>query len=372
MRIVEILLFFTCGCFFTFLQAQKTVFSFDLPQKGDVFYYKLDNLPDKVNVDFQGARNAWNLSMLSAPTAHEYSFEAPVSSLYSNFFRNTDMVSYDQWKNEKFYRRIGNGLFLLGEVIKSNREQGNPIIKEYTDPKPIFSMEYALNVPQEYQSKWEVIINGSEIKKDGIDISAMYKISVDENVKEVVEDQGLIFLPREKYNEVIKLNRQISSDYKVSKSTGRGEWEDVYLSLDELPIEIKPNSQEITFLSENSKEWLAQIELDDEGKVSSALFKSDKSQIKSNSDYEESNFFLYPNPTFGLVRLDFVNLPKGTYNLDVYNIIGKKLWSEKYIIDGFTTIKADLGFLSKGTYLYSLSDKSGKKLLTRKMAIINP
>ena len=374
MRIVELLLFFTCGCFLSVLQAQRTTFSFDLPKSGDVFYYKLDNLPDNVSVDFQGGRNAWNLSMLSAPTAHEYHFDRIHSSLYSNFFPNADLVSYDLWKNEKFFKRIGNGLFLLGEVIKSNREASNPIIKEYTDPKPLYSMDYSIDVPQEYQSTWEVMINGSEIINERIDPDVTYKIIVEENISEVVEDQGLMFLPRERFDEVIKLKREISSDFKIYKSIGRDEWEyiDIPLSTDELPIDFVGQRNEVTFLSENSKEWLAKVDLDNRGQVTSALFKSQKDQIKSSTGYNESNFYLYPNPTFGLVRLDFINLPKDTYFLEVYNIIGKKLWTEKYVIDGYTTIKADLGFLSKGTYLYSLSKKSGEKLLTRKMAIINP
>ena len=375
MRIVLLLLFISVGALDGSLYGQKKVYSFDLPDEGDVLYYKLDNLPDdNVNVEFQNSRNAWNLSMLNAPTAHEFTFANSSTSIYSNFFPGARLVSFDLWKNEKFYKKIGNGLFLVGEVIKSDREEANPIIKKYTDPKPIYGMEISVGTDQDYQSKWEVLLNGREFISEDVNPDATYKLEVTETITEVIDDIGLLFLPRERYDDVLKMERRITSDYVIYEGTGRNEWieRDLHLSNEQLPIEIAQSTKEITFLSEESKEWLACIHLDQDDEVVSALFKSEKDQIRSHNGYDESNFFLYPNPTFGLVRLDFVNLPKDTYFLEVYNIIGKKLWSESYQIDGYTTIKADLGFLSKGTYLYSLSNRSGKKFLTRKMAIINP
>ena len=139
-----------------------------------------------------------------------------------------------------------------------------------------------------------------------------------------------------------------------------------------LPISIEPYTEEIVFMNEDSKERLAHIKKIGDNQVISALYKSDESEVKISNVYDESNFFLYPNPTFGIVRLDFVNLPEGAYFFEVYNIIGKKLWSKKFVIRGYTTVKDDLGFLHKGTYLYSLVNSEGKKLFTKRMAIITP
>ncbi|MEE9372845.1 MAG: T9SS type A sorting domain-containing protein [Saprospiraceae bacterium] len=374
MRLVEILIFFFCSSYISFLNAQERVFSIDLPEVGDVHYYKLDNLPDDINLDFQGNRRAWNLSMLSAPTAHKYLFSSVTTSDYSIFFPQADMMSYDLWKNEKYYKKIGDGLFELGEVINPTLGSANLLIKKYTDPRPIYVMNYTMNVPIKYEAKWEVVLNGKELSElSGISTS-LFKIEGVEQIEETIEDFGILFLPRKRFNSVIKLERIIASDIRLYMSTGKDAWEEIDFpqGMEQFPLDLALRRKEVIFLAEESSEWLAFIELDKDDQIKNALFKSSPEQIKRSGGYGESNFFLYPNPTFGIVRLDFVNLPKDIYDLEVYNIIGKKIWAEEYAINGYTTIKVDLSFLSKGTYLYSLTDKSGKKLFTRKMAIVNP
>ena len=226
MRLVLLLYFFFLT-FVTCLNGQKTVYNFDLPEQGDILYYKLDNLPDNLNLEFHGSRKAWNLSMLNAPTAHKFSFQNATRSIFASYFKGAHLVSYDLWQNEMFYKKLGNGLFLIGEVIKSNREKSNPLLKRYTDPKPVYSMKYELNKELSYQSKWEMIFNGEELDLTGQDESRLYKLEVVEDNEERIEGTGLLFLPRQRYEDVIKLVRSVYSTYSLYKSMGNDEWQEV-------------------------------------------------------------------------------------------------------------------------------------------------
>ena len=374
MRVIDLIfcLLFLFVCFQG--DAQETSYRMQLPEKGDVFYYKLDNLPDNILPSLEGERNVWNLSMLSAPTAHEFTFKSSSQGEYFNFFPQSTIVSIDIWKNEKYYEKYGSGLFIVGEVLKNGMSSSNVLVIKYTDPKPVFNERYAANDTQEYAAKWEVVVNASDIKDYRGDKNDLVKIEVSEEIEEEIINSGIVFLPRERYNSAFELERRISSTINFFFKRGSDEWKELGqdIALELLPVTILNFKREILVMTEERKEWLANMTLDSEGNVQNVLFKSEKEQVNNSTSYDEKSFFLYPNPSFGLVRLDFVNLPKGTYDLEVYNIIGKRIWSQSYEISGYTTIKEDLGFLSKGTYLYSVKDRSGKKLLTRKMAIINP
>ena len=82
--------------------------------------------------------------------------------------------------------------------------------------------------------------------------------------------------------------------------------------------------------------------------------------------------YAFPNPAIVNVRFEFSNLPKDTYNLTIYNIIGEQLWNKRYSIDRNLMDKVDVSFLRKGTYLYSLSNAEGRIITTKRLVIVRP
>lgn len=99
-----------------------------------------------------------------------------------------------------------------------------------------------------------------------------------------------------------------------------------------------------------------------------------QSGIDDDSDFNISgsnkDFILYPNPTYGITKFLFSNFSEGLYTIDIYNVIGKKIWSKQQNIDQESVFKFDFSFLRKGTYLISVKDKSGNPVATKKMVII--
>jgi hypothetical protein len=99
-----------------------------------------------------------------------------------------------------------------------------------------------------------------------------------------------------------------------------------------------------------------------------------QSDIDGDSDFNISgsgkDFILYPNPTYGITKFLFSNFSEGFYTIDIYNVIGKKIWSKQQNIDQESVFKFDFSFLRKGTYLISVKDKSGNPVATKKLVII--
>ena len=77
---------------------------------------------------------------------------------------------------------------------------------------------------------------------------------------------------------------------------------------------------------------------------------------------------IYPNPNAGVFHIDF---SKGSpsLNFEVYNLLGKQVWSERINSAGSAgTTTIDLTTLSKGIYMYKLSD--GQKQKTGKIELV--
>jgi hydrogenase maturation factor len=84
-----------------------------------------------------------------------------------------------------------------------------------------------------------------------------------------------------------------------------------------------------------------------------------------------ANAYLYPNPSFGDIKLKIQDFTKGMYTFEVYNVIGKTLFSEAILINSDSVItEFRLNGLSKGTYLYSIKDESGRRVQSKRLTIV--
>jgi len=125
------------------------------------------------------------------------------------------------------------------------------------------------------------------------------------------------------------------------------------------------------FIANDNKEIIANFTEDIDGNLISLTYKGDIATSVAKINLKEENLITYPNPTFGDVTFQLINLPHDNYKVEVYNVIGRKLWSSE--IDFFEgKLRADLSHLRKGTYFYSILNGSGQKVTTRRLMIITP
>lgn len=113
------------------------------------------------------------------------------------------------------------------------------------------------------------------------------------------------------------------------------------------------------FKIESSNDY--QIEYQDYG------YNNNGFDINGNSKL----FVIFPNPSYGNLKIAFTNYQTGNYNLELLNIIGKKIWSKSIYVSGEMQMRFDFSNLRKGTYLINLKDKNGNLQNTKKLVIIN-
>lgn len=84
-----------------------------------------------------------------------------------------------------------------------------------------------------------------------------------------------------------------------------------------------------------------------------------------------SQVYVYPNPSFGNLNLSMIDLKEGKYTLDIYNLVGYKMWSQAITLDRPKSLfDFDLSFLETGIYVYGLKDERGTYVQTRRLVIL--
>ena len=137
---------------------------------------------------------------------------------------------------------------------------------------------------------------------------------------------------------------------------------------------LAPDTTYMTnFYTDQAIEVLAAFAVSEDGEIQSAEFK-EGSEITHTFEFENKrpDVKTYPNPSFGNVTFNFENTPNGDYTIQVFDILGKKLWSKNVSYKSYKPIHADLSNLKKGTYLYSVYDSLGNKIVTKRIVILNP
>jgi hypothetical protein len=125
------------------------------------------------------------------------------------------------------------------------------------------------------------------------------------------------------------------------------------------------------FFSNSSKLWLAKIKPNSNAEGYVIEYQDDdNNENEINISNRNRDVFIYPNPTYGDCKLLFNNFAEANFIIEIYNVIGKKIWSKQQYIDPESIYYFDFSFLRKGTYLISIKDKSDNLLLTKKLVII--
>jgi hypothetical protein len=79
---------------------------------------------------------------------------------------------------------------------------------------------------------------------------------------------------------------------------------------------------------------------------------------------EQGSLQVYPNPTKGMLRLDFVSSIAGAYNVNVTDLAGRSVMMQQGIsVEGANGIDIDLTNLAKGMYMINLKQNNETRLV---------
>ncbi|MEL6390409.1 MAG: hypothetical protein AAFQ02_09615 [Bacteroidota bacterium] len=322
--------------------AQVNPCAFDGLSQSRTVGFKEDRLPDNFDIGRPGDGNLWMFTTLQSATYHKHRLDKARSGNYEAFFPAAESVLLCHDGTEIYYKRQGSYWVAIGQAIAPATRGESAILKYQGSLVSCFPDRRNQSIESSVQFAW-------------IDERSQEESNIRETHKDIRDASGMLYLPDGVY-EADRITRDIE-----------------YYSDVDLPkrFALSPRRQYI-FVDQITEEILMIVDMDQANQVRRVFYRSDKEIISRTISSNKGQFSLYPTTSFGEIRLDFNGFESGDYHFEVYNIIGKKLWSTRYRIDGNMTIKEDLTFLSKGSYLYTVLDEEGNAVVTRRLAIINP
>jgi hypothetical protein len=196
----------------------------------------------------------------------------------------------------------------------------------------------------------------------------MYRIN--ENIEYNADATGTLYLPDGIYD-ATRITQNITREINKFRMSSN-KWVNVFNDFISNNSVLSKNLTHYIFVDSGTGEWLATVFSNPNKTIAKVYFKSSASNTILSGSTPANQFFLYPTVSFGDIRVEFIKCVPGTYTMEIYNIIGKRIWSKEYYVSEDLAIREDLSFLSKGTYRYTITDSAHNRLVTKRLAIIKP
>jgi uncharacterized repeat protein (TIGR01451 family) len=95
-------------------------------------------------------------------------------------------------------------------------------------------------------------------------------------------------------------------------------------------------------------------------------FQTEFVQSLKTTDFDSSNFVLYPNPTNSNINVSLLNSSEAINSIEIHNLLGKKI--KEVLNSSSNDVNIDVSDLSKGIYLVQITTQSDLKI-TKKLII---
>lgn len=86
-----------------------------------------------------------------------------------------------------------------------------------------------------------------------------------------------------------------------------------------------------------------------------------------NDDLSDSDMLIYPNPSAGKITISIPKLEHSEGKIEVFDLLGRKTFSEEYVNMGLSGFQVDLSTLSKGNYILKVGNKN--QFITKKIIL---
>lgn len=361
------------------LSAQLTITNASFPQLGDSLRTATDNLPGNINLGNPAGMQSWDFTTLQSPFLSTVVLKPVEQAEGYPAFPDADFVEIGEQVNT-FYRRTANRIEVLG--FFGQDPVGLGVQGTFKYEPPLIEQRAPMNYQDTYTSTTNIsyafdaddlpgqIFDGLPISPDSI------RIRLNSQRTDEVDAWGTITLPGGIYD-VLREKRSNERTIRIDAKVGFFNWFDITdILLEQLQLEaLEPRTfLSYRFVSNQAKVPVAEVFMGNQGNSPAQVTYVANSAISNLRPIEQSRpgVYAYPNPAIVNVRFDFTNLPRDTYTLRIYNILGIEEWSQRYSISGNHTEKVNISALRKGTYFYSLANSQGRTIVTHRLIVVRP
>lgn len=349
-----------------------------LPRVGDTLFQAIDNLPSGIEVTGPGPKQRWDFTTLKAPFAQSAPVLEAAVGQAAAAFPSADAVMMRSGKTE-FYYHISRSRFELVGLAGYDPLNLGLNLNVKVDP-PAVERRAPLRYGDEHTSNAGLavtfpaeelpaaIMDQLPIRPDSFRLRTLFK------QEGIADAWGTLTIPGGIYD-VLREKRMEITEIRVEAKLGFLPWQDITGLLPETGRPPRDTVLNYYYFSNEEKEPIAVLTTDHATRqITRAIYKANDEMTTGLKTIpgDRPGVFAFPNPAIVNVRFEFANLPPGEYELNIYNILGTKVWGRRYIVNGARTEKVDISGLRKGTYLYSLTNERGKTITTRRLVVIRP
>ena len=335
-------------------------------QPGDTLFRAIDVLPEAPTVSSEMGELFWNYSRLMAPFIHQLVVMSP-GRLANVFERQPDVRIQMIEGHELFLRNDHRGVWVSGIMFSAIDRQWLAVAD---DNFPWRYEALDLGETATFEGRLDILAlrNGAQNGEQPTVDSDVQRFQMAYTIEIRAEDRGIIKMPRGQYEAV---QHRMSFKFAAIGLDNNGP-EYAPLIRTELP-ELLMAHTNIVFWSNLYPDPVVVSSTDLSGNPRHVDYRRLPFGVPVYpGQATQKDVYVYPNPSYGHVRFDFVNLPRDTYALEIYNILGVRLRTETVTIQGSKTVPFDLSDLRKGTYIYRLVDSARNNITSKRLVIVNP
>lgn len=365
-------------------QAQTEITSASFAQPGDVLKTTFTTQADASFVNDGGEDQTWDFSSLRGDIKQEIEYFSPADATSANLIPDATCVQFlGQGGGEQYFEATSQHFAALGIIGGNTTGLGFVSNTIYEDPYILRrAMTYRAGDILTTEAKATVRLSLSDLPSIisdslgsiGGGLIDSIGFGVELNRRDVIDGWGTLKIPGGSYDVLRETRREERKTVIEAKAPFVG-WIDVTEIAIEAIGDAGNFANDTTFtqiyLSDEAKEPIAVVTLSDDMQSASSVEFKDNGVTGTHiiTDDGVIEMSVTPNPATGPINVTFENLPKGDYQVGLYDLNGKLLRNQSFSSSKNITLTESRDALQSGIYFISLKSANGTLLATEKLVI---
>lgn len=365
-------------------QAQTEITSTSFAQPGDVLKTTFTTQVDASFVNDGGENQTWDFSSLRGDIKQEIEYFSPADATGANLIPDATCVQFlGQGGGEQFFEATTEHFAALG-IIGGNTT-GLGFVSNTIYDKPYIirrAMTYRAGDILTTEAKATIRLSLDDLPAFIADTIGSVAggfidsigFGVELNRRDVIDGWGTLKIPGGTYDVLRETRREERRTIIEVKVPFLG-WQDVTGVATGAIGSAGNFANDTTFtqvyLSNEAKEPIAAVTLSDDMQSAFSVEFKDNGVTGTHiiTDDGVIEMSVTPNPATGPINVTFENLPKGDYQIGLYDLKGKLLRNQLFSSSKNITLTESRDALQSGIYFISLKSTNGTLLATEKLVI---
>lgn len=365
------------------LGAQISLTTNYLFEVGDTLFVSFADSLATVDLIGTGGPHVWDFSALSAVGSAERIVRELDLTTDDVQFANADFKINVTPTSTNYYTRTGNQINLIGnlgtsEIIPGTflRTPFSPASVDRRAPLALFDQLMTTSnivVPVAIDDLPQVILDAGGALLQAFDSIRLNTVL---NRSDLVDAYGSMTVDGATYD-VLRERRTEIREVRIEAKLGFLPWSDitalVVSNIAFIGDLLAEQDTVITYQFWNDAyvEPIATVQTTGDGvSVTDINFKTNRITSSVSDGFISANQVkMYPNPARSLATFEATGLQRGTYTLQLNNLLGRRLITRTFETSGNIREAIDVSALPSGMYLYSLFNARGRILATKRLLV---